>query len=102
MTRMRIRAAPRPAAVTEGSGWRVDTAGREIDRVPAARLEDELEHGLGVEVVELDRLPDPATHEDLGAARLPVLLEGVRITLRMHHAGDVLDLSLIHISEPTR
>src|SRR6478672_9623558 len=81
------------------SGWRVDAAGGQVDRMPAARLEDELEHRLGVQVVELDRVADTPAHQDPGSARLPGPLELVRVALRMHHAGDVLD-ALAVLSEP--
>src|SRR3954451_5220338 len=72
------------------SGRWVCPTRRQVYRMAAARFEDELEHRLGVEVVELDRLPDPAAHQDLCAAGFPFGLEGVGVRLRMHHAGDVL------------
>src|SRR4029077_6470897 len=46
---------------------RVDPAWLQIDRMPGARLHDHLEHRLGVQVVEADRLADPAFHHDLRA-----------------------------------
>src|SRR6266566_6484415 len=57
------------------NGSREVVGGLKIDRVAAARLQDELEHRRGVQVVELDGLPDPAAHQDLRAALPPVVLQ---------------------------
>ena len=81
--RARRSAAPedrrRAERVADDRAMRSAAAGRRRLGVrsiacPLPGLEDELEHRLGVEVVELDRLADPAAHQHLGAARLEVAL----------------------------
>src|SRR5215831_9594053 len=60
-------------------GSRIVVGGLKIDRVAAARLQDELEHRRGVQVVELDGLADPAAHQDLRAPLPPVVLDRLAV-----------------------
>ena len=55
--------------------------------------------GDGVQVVELDGLPDPPAHQDLRAALLPVLLERLAVLGGVLHAGDVLDALAVGVQE---
>src|SRR6266550_1011314 len=50
----------------------------EVDRVSGSRFEDDLHQRLRIEVVEVDRLADPALHENAGAERLEVAPRSVR------------------------
>src|SRR5439155_4909990 len=70
---------------------RVDAAGGKVDGMSAPGFEDELQHRLGVEVVELDGFADAAAHQNLDAPLCPAFLERVGVLLAVHHAGDVLD-----------
>src|SRR5690242_14125097 len=80
-------------------GSRVVVGGLKIDRVTAARLQDELEHRRGVQVVELDGFTDPAAHQDLRAPLPPVVLDRLAVGRRVLHAGDVLDAFAMEVQE---
>ena len=71
----------------------------QVDSVARARLEDHLQHRLGVEVVELDRLADPAAHQHLGSELLEVRPRLVGLLVRGHHHGDVVQ-ALAVLVEP--
>src|SRR5947207_3238698 len=83
----------------ERGGSRVEVGGLEIDRMAAARLQHELEHRRGVQVVELDGLPDPPSHQDLRAPLPPVVLQRLAVLCRVFHAGDVLDTLAMRVEE---
>src|SRR2546430_1986198 len=83
----------------ERGGSREEVGGLEIDRMAAARLQHELEHRRGVQVVELDGLPDPPSHQDLRAPLPPVVLQRLAVLRRVLHAGDVLDTLAMRIEE---
>src|SRR5215475_4428470 len=83
----------------ERGASRVEVGGLEIDRMAAARLEHELEHRRGVQVVELDGLPDPPPHQDLRAPLPPVVLPRLAVLRRVLHAGDVLDALAVRVEE---
>src|SRR6266487_2469866 len=86
-------------AHAERGGSRVEVGGLEIDRMAAARLQHELEHRRGVQVVELDGPPDPPAHQDLRAPLPPVVLQRLAVLRRVLHAGDVLDALAVRVKE---
>src|SRR5438477_11691422 len=71
-----------------GSG--INPARLQIDGVARPRFHDHLEHGFGVEVVEADRLTDPALHHDLGPEVGEVAFGRVRFRRSRAHDRDVV------------
>src|SRR5215469_2384953 len=71
--------------------WVDGLGGHEVDRVPAARLDDALERGLSVEVVPLDVIADPAGrgHAHPGLRELP--LDRLRLLVGLEHHRDRAD-----------
>src|SRR5579864_1007808 len=93
--------APSAAFAARTRSWRlrVDIVGHEVDRMPGAGLEDDLQRRLGVEVVELDRLADAAAHQHGGADVCELPLQLARLVEVVQHDGDVVQ-SLAALVEP--
>src|SRR5919112_6742932 len=55
--------APTLTSSSTGLPLRIHAHRREVHRVARAGLDDHLQQRAGVQVVEVDRLPDPALHQ---------------------------------------
>src|SRR5467141_4245307 len=75
----------------------INPAWLQIHRVPGTGFEDHLQQRLGVQVIETDRLADPALHQDLGAEVVEMLLGRIRFGGGGAHHGDVMQALAVSV-----